>query len=146
MATPGPMMVLDTREFEARLNLLDPLVVKEARNIMATNGEDLLRESSNLAAVDEGTMIGSGSRNTTVRGQMIETTVGFNTPYATRVHYEMVPAPGAKMQPGPKTRAKPGTEFGAAGGLYLQRPLLGKMRRYSERIAEYIKRTVMRGA
>ena len=107
---------------------------------MKRNGEDFLKEASNLAPIDEGELIGSGTTRTNDQGQMIVTEVGFNKPYATRTHYEMVPAPAAKMQPGPKTSAKSGTEFGAAGGLYLQRPLLGKAKRWSKAVADAVKK------
>jgi hypothetical protein len=58
----------------------------------------------------------------------------------------MAPAPGSKMRQGPTTREKPPTEFGEAGGLYLQRPLLGKMKRYTQAIADRVKRHVSKGS
>lgn len=140
----SPVMVVDTHEFEQRIRLLDPLVMKEAHAQMVRNTEDLLREAGALTPVDEGTLLASGTTRTSVRGHVVEGEVGFNTPYATRVHYEMSPAPESKMKPGPITRSKPGTEFGQAGGLYLQRPLFGKMMRYTRAFAERFKVGILR--
>lgn len=133
-------VVIDTTEFVQRMALYVQLEEPASVKAMRQNGEDLLKESGNLAPVDEGTLIGSGSAETVKSKAEIVTTVGYNTPYATRVHYEMAPAPGAKMQPGPRTSLKPGTEFGQAGGLYLQRPLIGKRERYSAHVAASIKK------
>lgn len=133
-------VVVDTTEFVARMKLYTKLEEAAELKAMTQIGEDLLKEAGNLSPVDEGTLIGSGSADTKRDAQSVVTTVGYNTPYATRVHYEMVPAPHAKMQPGPRTSAKPGTEFGPAGGLYLTRPLIGKRARYAKHVAANVKK------
>lgn len=133
-----------TREFEKRLDLYDDRVVAATTKALDQNGQDLWKESANLVPKDEGTLEGSGYANPPKkRGGTIEVTVGYNTPYAAKVHETMLPAVpvgGEKqMHPGPTTESKPPTEFGEAGGKYLERPLFGKATRYAKRIAEAAK-------
>jgi hypothetical protein len=130
----------DTREFDMRMNLYDKKQREAGGSALYLAGLDLEKEAKLLVAVKEGTLTGSGvtERPRTV-GNALEVRVGFNAPYASKVHETMSPAPGAIMQPGPLTRAKPPTRFGPAGGKYLSRPLLGKMKEYAAQIAKAIK-------
>lgn len=134
-------MEIDAKDFLKGLNLYDDRTFTAARRQMNANGEDLQRKAQELAPIDKGTLLGSAVTQTRTRsGQReIETLVGFTTPYAAKVHETMTPAPGATMRQGETTRNKPGNEFGEAGGHYLIRPLLGRMKIYTEALARRIR-------
>ncbi|MGH7177323.1 MAG: hypothetical protein ACREJC_08090 [Tepidisphaeraceae bacterium] len=126
------------------MNLYDTKSFAAAKQAMTENAQDLERKAGELVPVDEGILLGTGNSRVIARpGKAeIEAQVSYNTPYAEAVHERMAPevAPsGAQMQPGPRTRAKPGNEFGQAGGGYLRRPLHGKRDRYFENVADKVK-------
>jgi len=137
----------DTREFVARLNLYDARAFAAAKQAMTENTLDLERKAGELVPVLEGILLGSVSGapksiKTDASKAQIEGSVSYNTPYAEAVHERMLPeiAPaGAQMHPGPRTQAKPGNEFGPAGGGYLRRPLYGKRHVYMKHIADKVK-------
>ena len=132
--------VFDDRRFRKRMALYNRRVFGSVSKAMRENGDDLLRKSIELAPVDEGTLIRSGSRE--LRGKdlgSIEVLVGFNTPYAANLHETMIPAPGGTKRPGPRTSQKLGNEFGRAGGWYLRRPLVGRVERYARRVARILR-------
>jgi hypothetical protein len=133
----------DTREFDMRMNLYDKKQREAGGSALYLAGLDLEKEAKFLVAKDKGDLEGDINtqrpRRTGALGSVLEVLVGANKPYAAKVHETMSPAPGAIMQPGPLTRAKPPTRFGPAGGKYLSRPLLGKMKEYAAQIAKAIK-------
>lgn len=147
----------DAREFFRGLDIANTVVREAAYKAMIENQLDLEKEAKALAPVDEGTLMRSGSGRSrprwyvnTLRGE-----VGFNAPYAAKVHETMWPAAtvslgrsgamGSAMGPGATTRKKPPTAFGPAGGKYLERPLLGKAKIYTANIALRIKAALARG-
>ncbi len=139
-------VTFDTKEFFARLKLADAVTRKAAVKGMKDNTLDLERKGGELVPVDEGILLGSASSGVDEKGKDIEGHVSYNTPYAIAVHERMSPAAapslGSKMEPGPRTRAKPGNEFGPAGGWYLRRPLIGKATAYWNHLATTIKRAL----
>ena len=132
---------VDPKQFLARIGEYQRRQFAAKLRAMNDNANDLWKESFKLAPVDEGTLIGSVamSRHADQDADLIEFTVGYNTRYAAEVHNDLKPAPGAKKSQGPTTRNRPPTEFGEAGGLYLQRPLLGKATRWTAHIAKKLK-------
>jgi len=130
---------VDHTDFNKRMKIWEFWVIENLEKDLGIIGNDLLKEAGKLAPKDTGRLIRSGRSKVKREKEYIEAEVGFNKAYATRVHYEMTPAPGAVMKPGERTAKKPSTEFGEAGGLYLQRPLLGKWKRYYRRIANTIR-------
>lgn len=140
----GRVIEFDTKQFRQRLNLYDAKTFASAARAMTENTLDLERKAGELVPVDEGTLLGSGNSrvDASANKREIVGSVSYNTPYAEAVHERMAPevAPlGTTMQPGPRTRAKPGNEFGPAGGGYLRRPLHGKRDRYFKNIADKVK-------
>jgi hypothetical protein len=127
-----------------RLDLADGRVREAVYNAMNDNRLDLEKEAKRLAPKDEGTLEGSGvsaSPRWKVGRNEIESQVGFNESYAGKVHETMKPAIGdPQMEPGETTRAKPPTEFGPAGGKYLERPLVGKAKIYTKHIASTVRK------
>jgi hypothetical protein len=51
--------------------------------------DDVLGEAQRIAPLDEGTLRGSASRETTRHGQHVEVVGYFSTPYAARQHEEL---------------------------------------------------------
>jgi len=142
MAKDGASITVDPSEFIAGLNMADDRVRQGAYDGMNTNRLDLEKEAKRLVPIDIGTLQNSGVSNAPKwRGNEISAEIGFNTFYATEVHETMAPAITTKpKQPGPTTRARPTTQFGEAGGKYLERPMHGKARSYTKVIADRIKR------
>lgn len=135
---------LDDSQFVQRLGVLNEQNIARARDAMQTVVQDLERKAGELVPVDEGTLLRSATSSVSPQAQKMEVegSVSYNTPYAVNVHERMKPAippAGAQMNPGPRTSAKPGNEFGPAGGWYLRRPLLGKYREYVAYIARKVK-------
>jgi hypothetical protein len=155
----GDIISIDASEFLRGLDMANTVVREAAYKAMWENQLDLEKEAKNLAPVSPkgGTLMRSGnSRRPKWSGfNTLTGEVGFNTPYAAKVHETMWPAVGVSlgrsgamgvgMMPGPTTRKKPPTAFGEAGGKYLERPLLGKAKIYTERIAKKIKAALGRG-
>lgn len=139
-------VTIDAREFFARINLADKVVRGGAFKGVRECRLDLERKGGELIPVDDGILLGSVGGDTVDKGHVISAEVSYNTPYAAAVHERMIPAPapsfGTQMHPGPKTRAKPGNEFGPAGGHYLRRPLIGKANQYWQHIAKTIQRAL----
>jgi len=112
---------------------------------MRRNANDLWKEAGNLCPVSKngGRLLRSinASRVKWADPTTVEVNVGANTEYAAVVHETMEPAIAVRtMHPGETTRAKPPTRFGNAGGKYLERPLIGKAKEYTEYIAKIVKR------
>lgn len=78
-----------------------------------------------LAPVDEGNLEAATATATTVRPPQVVGELAFSTPYAAAQHEGIDHRTGDAFQPGPKTQAKPGNEFGPAGEKYLERALRG---------------------
>ena len=87
-----------------------------------------------LAPVDTGNL--EASTHVTVHGGggIVKGVLRFNAPYAARVH-EL-----PEESRGPKTRAKPGNEFGPAGPKYLERPLRGFKKELRKGLTEFLKK------
>lgn len=148
-------MKVDDTDFLKGMKRLDAHAKRWVVEAMNDNRLDLEKQAVLLAPLDEGTL--SRSRTSTQpkwRGHMLESRVGFNVEYATEVHETMYPAMGVSMgrsgamvsgrQPGPLTRAKPPTRFGPAGGKYLERPLIGNRKKYTNHIAKHLRKNLGR--
>ena len=133
-------MDVDVSSFLKRVNLYDGKTMIAARKGMVDNTLDLEKLAKQLAPLDRGDLTRSGVSGVVDTRGGIDGLVGFNEPYAVSVHEDMEPAPGATQRRGPLTLAKPGNEFGEAGGKYLQRPLRGKSRVYMRHLADVIKK------
>ncbi len=136
-----PELVVDDRDFQKRMTMYEAQANAKSREQFERNVKDVFDQSQKLVPVRTGALKASGHWDIRDTKDGVEGSVAYDAPHATKVHYGMTPAPGAEMQPAhPNTS----TEFGPSGGLYLQRPLLGKAKRYSQAIADYLKRTVGR--
>ncbi|MCP4898890.1 MAG: hypothetical protein GY906_18110 [bacterium] len=135
---------LDTTRFIKRLDLADSRVREAVWEAMNDNRLDLEKQAKKLVAKKEGHLEDS-SVSTLPQWRAgrneIESRVGFNESYAAKVHETMKPAIATpQMEPGETTRARPPTEFGNAGGKYLERPLFGKAKKYTKHIAHRVRR------
>ena len=133
-------MDVDVQNFLRRLDLYDDKTLDAAGRGMNDNVLDLQKLAMQLVPVHKRGLIGTAYSRVTFPSGEVEGQVGFNKPYAVKVHEDMEPAPGATQRRGPLTRAKPGNEFGEAGGKYLQRPLRGKSKVYMRHLADKIKK------
>ncbi len=134
-------MDVDNKQFLKRLTEYERKTRDAQFEGMNDNRLDLEKHAKMLAPKREGTLESSGvSTKPKWRGDVLEAAVGFNAPYAGKVHETMEPAIATpQMRPGPTTKAKPPTRFGPAGGKYLERPLLGSRKRYTKHIADKVK-------
>jgi hypothetical protein len=134
-------MELDNRKFLKRLTEYERRARDALYDAMNDNRLDLEKHATLLAPIDKGTLQRSKVTDKPKwRGDILEAGAGFSTPYASKVHETMKPAIASpQMYPGPTTKAKPPTRFGPAGGKYLERPLLGSMKRYTKHIADKVK-------
>lgn len=138
---------IDVTQFMKRLDMADGHTREAVWEAMNDNRLDLEKEAKNLAPKDEGTLESSGVSTAPKwkwASETIETQVGFSTPYASKVHETMKPAISAEyqMEPGETTQDKPSTDYGEAGGKYLERPLIGKAKRYTKHIAAKVKKAL----
>ena len=156
-------MTIDTRDFFRGLDEYDEEVQRRVKKQMNLNALRLEQLAKDLAPLAEGTLSGAGAGRTKGMGPrktktkfkagMYEATVGFNAPYAAIVHETMWPAVSvslgrsgaqtAGMMPGEKTQNKTGEgiiRFGPAGGKYLERPLLGMAKEFTERIGDSLRK------
>jgi hypothetical protein len=137
----GLSIDLDYKQFARRLRLYDKKTQEVSRGRMTDNARDLERKAKELCPVDEGQLIDTLVSEVRSYPTLIEGRVSANMPYAVIMHEAMkpaIPAVGKQFQPGDTTRAKPGNEFGPAGGKYLERPLKGKFKQYFQHIASGI--------
>ena len=132
---------LDTKKFMKRINVLEERTRGVAKARMTDNVRDLERLSKELCPKDEGVLIDTIVSDVKMLPKMIEGRVSANMEYAVIMHEAMkpaIPAVGKQFQPGEGTQARPGNEFGAAGGKYIERPLKGKFKQYFQHIANGI--------
>ena len=131
-------MELDNKRFLKRLTVYERKMRDAQWRAMDDNGLDLKNHAMLLAPIDKGTLQGSAvPGKPRWRRDILEVSVGFNISYASKVHETMLPAIGTpQMRPGETTKAKPPTRFGPAGGKYLERPLLGSIKRYTKHLAD----------
>lgn len=89
-----------------------------------------------LAPVDTGNLEASSSVRTERRrgGRLLRSVIRFGAPYAATVHELPDEARG------PRTRAKPGNEFGQAGPKYVERVLRGQARTFAPFIGAELQR------
>lgn len=98
-------------------------------------GNVLEAKAVELAPVDTGNLESSSIVVTLpTRGAIMGVEVRFDAPYAATVH-EL-----PEEIRGPKTRRKPGNEYGLAGPKYLERPLRGFQRELTENLGEFLQR------
>ena len=131
-------MELDNKRFLKRLTVYERKMRDAEFEGMNDNRLDLEKWATLLAPIDKGTLQRSKvSTKPRWRRDMLEASIGFNVSYASKVHETMLPAIGTpQMRPGETTKAKPPTRFGPAGGKYLERPLLGSIKRYTKHLAD----------
>jgi len=132
MAGPG---IVDVRRLKA-------IAADYGKGVLSRRGPAVTRALSileakavQLAPVDTGNL--EASTTTSVRETRGRTvgTLTFGASYAAKVH-EM-----PEQARGPKTRMKPGNEFGVAGPKYLERPLRGMQ----AVLADLVRRVVFGG-
>jgi len=98
-------------------------------------GNMLEAKAVELAPVDKGNLESSSQVITRGRrGGIMEVEVRFNAPYAAPVHELPDEARG------PKTRKKPGNEYGPAGPKYLERPLRGFQKEFTKNLGEFLQK------
>ena len=98
-------------------------------------GNILEAKAVELAPVDTGNLESSSQVITSGRrGGIMRVEVRFNASYAATVHE----LPDEIR--GPKTRKKPGNEFGPAGPKYLERPLRGFQKELTENLGEFLQK------
>lgn len=135
-------ITINAEEFLRKLDLYNDLTRRAIYGAMKDNAFDLWKEAGKLAPVHKGRLIDSisATRPQWTGRTTIEARVGANVEYAATVHETMEPAIAVRtMRPGETTRAKPPTRFGKAGGKYLERPLIGKAKEYTEHIADKVR-------
>ena len=135
------------RDYDKQANLVEKRVLRK-------HSLDVEREAKALSPISfpkGGRLMRSGhAEKPKEDGNGWFARVGFNTPYAAKVHELMWPAISisfgrsgggtAGMMPGKTTRERPATRFGEAGGKYLERPLLGLARELPKTLAKRLKR------
>jgi hypothetical protein len=134
---------IDYSDFIRRMNMADTRTLNATRTAMKQNRDHHENQGKELAPIDKGDLTGGIQGNP----QLIETRDSItaevhagidslSAAYALYQHEE----PG--LEPGPKTKGRPGTEVGPAGRKYLERPLLFHMRRYTKNIVSHVKRAL----
>lgn len=139
----------DSREFFHRLDIYDEKSRAAGTLALIENSLDLEKNAKATAPKLDAELerdIKSSKRVKERRGGL-ETEVhggtGHSRNYAVRMHESLLPAvPVGDIQfkPGPVTAGRPPQPWGPAGGKYLTRPLLYKMKEYTKHIADVMKR------
>ena len=134
-------MELDDKKFQKSLTEYERKMRDAQFGAMNDNRLDLENWAKALVPISfpkGGHLLRSGKSDKPIwRRDILEATIGFNAPYASKVHETMEPAIALKqMKPGITTRGRPPTKFGKAGGKYLERPLLGSIKRYTKHLAD----------
>lgn len=95
-------------------------------------GNTLEAKAVELAPVRTGNLESSTQIVTGRRGGIMYVQLRFNAPYSAQVHELPEEARG------PRTRAKPGNEYGPAGPKFLERPLRGFQQRLGKELGEFL--------
>jgi hypothetical protein len=138
---------ISKNEWPKRLKVYDAKSNAAILRVFLENALDLEKEAKNLAPKDAADLEGDIITNPKVKGapnyeSQVHAGTGRSAAYALRMHESLAPAiptGDTQFKPGEVTRAKPPTQFGAAGGKYLERPLKGKGKQYMKRVADRMK-------
>lgn len=139
----------DSSEFEGRMKIYSGASEVAGKRALLQNAKRLEQDAKDTAPFDEGTLEGDIMANPQVKRAIegwaaeVHAGTGSSRNYALRMHESMLPAvPSGDRQfkPGPGTAGRTGNPWGPAGGKYLTRPLMYKMKEFTKNIADAIAR------
>lgn len=137
----------DASDFLKRIDLGNKKVNVAAASALLACAGKLEEAAKNTAPKEEGTLEHDIEADTEVtrKGNTIEAAVHAGTKqsrnYALRMHESLLPAiptMDRQFRPGEITAGRPAQPWGAAGGKYLTRPLMYKMKEFMQLIADKV--------